>query len=251
MKVLLIAGTHGVEPQSSLFLQSLLSLIESKYAKTFSAKELCSLSLSLLLGFDLDPCEKAALSVQNLDFDLTCLHEAKLIAVPLLNPYGKKHFVRHNARGVDLNRNLPTKNWEAARLKIDGVANPYYPGEFPASELETQLLTRLIELSRCDLVISFHTKHFIRHPNPPQVNYDSVSGKYKAFAMKLAADTQLEFTEDIGYPTPGSLGSYAKDKMIDCITIEFDDNDSPEQLAEKYLVSFAENISALFSPSHA
>jgi len=69
--------------------------------------------------------------------------------------------------------------------------------------------------------------------------------------MKLAADTQLEFTEDIGYPTPGSLGSYAKDRMIDCITIEFDDNDSPEQLAEKYLVSFAENISALFSPSHA
>ena len=97
MKVLLIAGTHGVEPQSSVFLQSLLSLIESKHAKTFSAKELCSLSLSLLLGFDLDPCEKAALSVQNLDFDLTCLHEAKLIAVPLLNPYGKKHFVRHNA----------------------------------------------------------------------------------------------------------------------------------------------------------
>ena len=100
------------------------------------------------------------------------------------------------------------------------------------------------------MIFSFHTNHFIRFPNPPQINYDGL-GTHKDFAIKLALDTELEFTEDIGYPTPGSLGSYSKDKGLDCITIEFDDNITAEELNTKYLKAFTENIISLFKNQYS
>jgi predicted deacylase len=260
MRLLLIAGTHGVEPQSSAFLNRLLSQIVSMEESDenpengvvrrsididFNKRSIGIFSISNLIGLTADTAKDTAIQINDLELNVNDFKDFKIIAIPALNPHGLKNFTRHNHHDVDLNRNMPSQNWQSAKFRIDGEKNPYYPGDFPASEIETQLLTKLIEGLDFDLIISFHTNHFIRFPNPPQVNYDGL-GTHKDFAIKLALDTELEFTEDIGYPTPGSLGSYSKDKGLDCITIEFDDNITAEELNTKYLKAFTENISYLF-----
>ncbi|MBU6196334.1 MAG: DUF2817 domain-containing protein [Cyanobacteria bacterium REEB446] len=265
MRLLLIAGTHGVEPQSSAFLNSLLTQIlsitdgdgnsgnESLHRSIdtgFNKKSIGVFSLSQLLGVTAHEAEDTAIQINDLELNVNEFNNFKIIAIPVLNPHGLKNFTRHNHHDVDLNRNMPSQNWQSAKFRIDGEKNPYYPGDFPASEIETQLLTKLIEGLDFDLIISFHTNHFIRFPNPPQINYDGL-GTHKDFAIKLALDTELEFTEDIGYPTPGSLGSYSKDKGLDCITIEFDDNITAEELNTKYLKAFTENIISLFKNQYS
>lgn len=255
MRVLLIAGTHGVEPQSSSFLSSLFKT----HLKNSFAEAVKAFSISSLLGMEPSEFEEAAIPLQVSALsvapeaiaveaecsDFLSLSELKLVLIPVINPWGMKNFTRHNASGVDLNRNMPSQNWQSAKLNIDGERNPYYPGDFPASELEVQILVHLIERLKFDLIFSFHTNHFVRYPNPPQINYDG-HGKYRDFAVKLAEFSKLEFTEDIGYPTPGSLGSYAKDKGLDCITVEFDDNVSGEQAFQEYAEAFSQMINSLF-----
>lgn len=245
MRLLLLAGTHGVEPQSSAFLSDLITGTVLRDS-SLDEKGIGIFSVSKLLGLNTQPFEDGASQISDLELNLQDFKNFRIIAIPVFNPYGLKNFTRQNHHGVDLNRNMPSQNWQSAKLKIDGEKNPYYPGDFPASELEVQVLTKLIENLDFDLIISFHTNHFVRYPNSPQINYDG-HGKYRDFAITLAETTELEFTEDIGYPTPGSLGSYAKDRQLDCITVEFDDNIKAEELNKKYLETFAQSILPLFT----
>ena len=68
-------------------------------------------------------------------------HEKEgVLFIPCLNPDGKMLCERTNSRGVDLNRNFPTKNWEHSETSSD-----YYGGNKPASEIETQFLVYIIE----------------------------------------------------------------------------------------------------------
>ena len=43
---------------------------------------------------------------------------------------------------------------------------------------------------------------------------------------------------DIGYPVPGSLGTYCLEREIPCITVEFDDEKGSEQVVSEYLQDF-------------
>jgi Zinc carboxypeptidase/Penicillin-insensitive murein endopeptidase len=73
------------------------------------------------------------------------VHGAALWVVPNLNPDGRAAGTRHNARGVDLNRNFPSE-WEPL-----GVA-----GTRPLSEPETRAVARLIRRLRPAVTIWFH-----------------------------------------------------------------------------------------------
>ena len=64
------------------------------------------------------------------------------------NPDGSARNSRHNARGVDLNRNFPFR-WQHQ----DGV---YESGPGPASEPETQALQRFIERQRPRVTLWYH-----------------------------------------------------------------------------------------------
>jgi hypothetical protein len=85
-----------------------------------------------------------------------------LKVVPQLNPYGYDHDFRHNANGVDLNRNFPY-GWEQY-AGGDDVYQPWdfdYKGPAPASEPETQIVMRLMEEIKPVVLLDFHTAHYI------------------------------------------------------------------------------------------
>ena len=64
------------------------------------------------------------------------------------NPDGSAAGMRHNANGVDLNRNFPYR-WQPQ----DGV---YESGSGPASEPETQVMQRFIERERPRVTLWYH-----------------------------------------------------------------------------------------------
>lgn len=169
--------------------------------------------------------------------------DARFRFIPNFNPWGVANKSRGNHNDVDLNRNLATSNWQPSHPE-----SPYYGGPSPASEVETQIFIEALKEFETELVISFHTNHFVENANEPQINFDASPdfAGYQAakdFAQELAKNCGLIFTEDIGYPTPGSLGSYAKENNFACITVEFDDALNADQLCEKYLETFLRALS--------
>lgn len=85
-----------------------------------------------------------------------------VILMPIQNPYGYDHFVRQNARGVDLNRNFDVA-WEQQPTGSDVVV-PWdydYKGTQPASERETQVIQGILQRYRPRCVVDFHTADFI------------------------------------------------------------------------------------------
>ena len=96
-----------------------------------------------------------------------------LWVVPTYNPDGFARATRHNARGVDLNRNYPTR-WRRAEGRYDS-------GRAPASEPETRAMMRFLRRVDPDYVLSFHQ---------PLHGVDTLA-KRPAFAQRVARTLRL------------------------------------------------------------
>lgn len=139
----------------------------------------------------------------------------KILFIPCLNPDGKLLCTRVNSRGVDINRNFPTKNW--ALTEKDN----YWGGINPASEIETQFVIDIIEKYKPKDIITLHTPYKI-------VNYD---GPAKELAKEISEIIGYPVEPSIGYPTPGSFGTYAGiERNLPIITLEMDDCETIENL---------------------
>ena len=129
----------------------------------------------------------------------------RVVVVPVLNPDGLALGTRTNARQIDINRNLPTRDW-GTRAR----ASRYSPGARAASEPETRALLRLLR-RRPRLIISIHAP--LRC-----VNWD---GDAERIAQTIADVNGYKLCPSIGYPTPGSLGTYAGvERAIPTVTLE-------------------------------
>lgn len=144
--------------------------------------------------------------------------------IPRLNKNSK----RVNLNNVDLNRNFPTKNW------IKSKKDDYFGGEEPNSEKETKFLVDLIEKEKYDAIITIHSPYKV-------INFDGP-------ALELSKEIQkflgYKITNDIGYPTPGSFGTYCGiERNIPTITIEIDETEDLEELNSKFskLFKYLEN----------
>lgn len=132
--------------------------------------------------------------------------KVKLILVPVLNPDGMMAGTRVNGNGVDLNRNFPTRDWNPAYTK-----ERYFPGREPASEKETLLAMQLIDTYKPDKIISIHDDLHIINYNGPAADLARVMARFNNY----------DIADNIGYPTPGSFGTYAGEELhIPTITIE-------------------------------
>lgn len=121
-----------------------------------------------------------------------------LIVVPIVNVDGHRANTRVNANGVDLNRNLSTECWTS-----EVSEKKYYPGPSPLSEPENQYLVELFKKFKPGLILSIHSWK-------PLVNFN---GDCLDVAEFLSSKNGYEVLADIGYPTPGSLGTYGPAKM--------------------------------------
>lgn len=129
--------------------------------------------------------------------------------IPVANPDGFDGGTRHNARGVDLNRNFPASNW-----RLNGRRH----GRGPASEPETQALVNIVDELRPTAIISIHQIHGSRWCN----NFD---GPADWIAKLMRQHNQYPVKPSIGYPTPGSMGTWAgKERRIPIITLELPRN---------------------------
>lgn len=125
------------------------------------------------------------------------LKDLPMVVIPILNVDGYRAQTRVNSHAVDLNRNYPTKDWSTECKK-----DKYNPGPKALSEPENQYLIKLFDKYQPGLILSFHSWK-------PMLNWN---GHSEDIASYLNAYNQYEIAPDIGYPTPGSLGTFVPEK---------------------------------------
>lgn len=146
------------------------------------------------------------------------------------NPDGLAANTRGNSRGVDLNRNFPARNFVSSGAR----------GEFPLSEPESAAVMAEIKRFKPEAVVALHSLSRGR----PLVNYDgpavSLAGAFASAAVR--SDKRWYLKPDMGYPTPGSLGSWlGVDQGVPVVTIEFSPDHDPQLAA----VALSDGLSAL------
>jgi protein MpaA len=131
------------------------------------------------------------------------------------NPDGLLRGTRGNARGVELNRNFPTRDWRPDpaphRFTLGDPRDVLLsPGSHAGSEPETQALLALVATLRPEVVIALHA---------PLACIDDAN--QSALGRWLAERTGMPFVADVGYPTPGSFGTWGGENGVPVITYEF------------------------------
>jgi protein MpaA len=146
------------------------------------------------------------------------LYRGRCVAIlPAANPDGLEANTRINRNGVDVNRNFPAANWQLTE-KTDS-----FGGDAPASEPETQAIINAVESLKPAKIISLHSIARGKHGN----NFD---GPAESLAKLLAVNNGYNVLPSMGYPTPGSFGTWAGiDRHIPTITLEFPRDASPQQ----------------------
>ena len=131
--------------------------------------------------------------------------------VPVLNPDGllARPPRRTNARGVDLNRNFPTPNWQrdaAVYWEKRTRKDPRrWPGPQPLSEPESRFLHEQMESFRPHLIVAIHAPYGVLDFDGPSVPPSRLGRLY---------------LDQVGI-FPGSLGNYGGvHRGVPVVTIE-------------------------------
>lgn len=101
------------------------------------------------------------------------------VLVPTINPDGQRTGRRQNARGVDLNRNFPTR-WKRAGKKWD----TYYPGRKALSEPEARAAHQLIKDVAPTLTLWYHQQMNLVDFCGGTVNAAKIYGKRTGMKVK-------------------------------------------------------------------
>jgi protein MpaA len=133
------------------------------------------------------------------------LEAPPLWLLPAANPDGLARNRKNSARDVDLNRNFPARSFTTTH------ATGYFPGPSPLSEPETEAIAALIAQEPIRGAVAVHAPFAC-------VNYD---GPAASWAEAVAAACGWPARGEIGYPTPGSFGSWlGVDRGLPILTLE-------------------------------
>ena len=193
----------------------------------------CTLFLGCVHGDEL-PAAYLMFKLAHYVKDNPGLFQDKCIVIaPLVNPDGflSTPPTRVNANNVDINRNFPTKDWQANAMRQwikTKRKRRYYPGAIPASEQETQFQIALIKKFKPQKILSVHSPlNFF--------DYDGRSSDLNSFEkwMEQVFKETNHPLKKFGY-YPGSLGNYAgHERTIFTLTLELPSSD-PERGLEYF-----------------
>jgi protein MpaA len=203
-----------------------------------------TLILTMVHGDEVTPLYTGIQLAHWLDEHPDALRHARVILAPLVNPDGFFHRPQHrtNAHRVDVNRNLPTQDWDARALvawKRQYRSNPRrFPGSSSGSEPETQFQIDLIQRYRPQKILSVHSPlNMMDYDGPTRLSLDKFPNEYVRECLKLRK--QLKAVHSGFFP--GSLGNYAGNEMgIPTLTLELPT--ASAKMAEKYWSRFREGI---------
>lgn len=173
------------------------------------------------------------------------LSDRVVVIAPIVSPdsFFTKKPSRTNARGVDVNRNLPTKDWNKDALRL--WAQRYskdkrrYPGPKANSEAETVFQVNLIKRYKPSKIISVHSPLMMLDYDGPALKQDH---SHSAKDLLLTMSEKARGYKVSNYPHfPGSLGNYAGNELgIPTYTLELPNSD-PHQ-SDRYWKQFREAI---------
>lgn len=125
--------------------------------------------------------------------------------IPCVNVDGAVAGTRNNANDVDLNRNFATADWGTNRRP------GYNPGSAAEDQPETKALVALIERAQATRLVAVHATYRM-------VNWD---GAGEQLARDMAERSGYPAERDMGYPTPGSFGTYyGVENGLEVVTLE-------------------------------
>jgi protein MpaA len=160
-----------------------------------------------------------------------------IVIAPLINPDGllANPPQRVNSRGVDLNRNFPTRGWKKDALRHwEATAHRnkrYYPGEKAGSENETRFQVALINRFKPQKILSLHSPLGFYDYDGPSVGLDD----FEKWVEKISRETNHPMKK-LGV-FPGSLGNYAGvEKNVFVVTLEL--SSSEPRMGEQFYVKF-------------
>ena len=176
-------------------------------------------------------------------------HDKLVVVVPLVNPDG--FFAdapsRTNHRGVDINRNFPTNDWNKSALKLWDKKfkknKRRFPGHHAMSEPETVFHVNIIKRYKPTKIVSLHSPlSFVDYDGPGDFKKDTNKVGTEASNLLLQMSESSKKFRISNYPFfPGSLGNWAgNERDIPTYTLELPSTDPLK--ATRYWVLFQEAI---------
>jgi protein MpaA len=181
-------------------------------------------------------CFDVIKSMENMVYDPESgfdLKDKLIVVAPIVTPdsFFKKYPTRTNYRGVDVNRNFPTRDWKQDALRLWKKRyrsdKRRYPGKRPLSEQETIFQVNLIKRYAPDKIVSVHAPLTILDYDGPEKHGH---GKHFHAANQLLVQMSKDASgyRIKNYPFfPGSLGNYAGNELgIPTYTLELPTSDN-------------------------
>ncbi|EQC46391.1 zinc carboxypeptidase [Bacteriovorax sp. BSW11_IV] len=160
------------------------------------------------------------------------LQNKLIIVAPIVSPdsFFTTKPSRTNARGVDLNRNFPTQDWDKEALHLwkhrYAADKRRFPGHKAMSEPETRFQVNLIRRYKPNKILSVHAPlTFLDYDGPETLG---VKIAHKATQLLLNMSKAAQGYKMKNYPFfPGSLGNFAGNEMgIPTYTLELPSSDN-------------------------